>query len=165
MARSKDFPPLIVAVVLGALTFGFLHLHFVTSWQELYVNAPWPGFEQAARRGIIQPWFTNSPRSLRVTEVVLFGLAFLVGLIRGAQPWVTSLALWLGVMIPLVPVLVARSLLANSRILTITVFGHGDIPTLALVYEAVRTGVPIVVGMLCAMILLVLWRALFGGST
>ncbi len=43
-------------------------------------------------------------------------------------------------------------------------FGHGDIPTLALLYEAVRTGVPIVAGMLCAVILLFLWRALFGGS-
>lgn len=159
---NKDFPPLILAGVLGALTFAFLHLHFVTAWQELYVRSAWPGFEQAARRGLIQPWFTNSPRSLRVTEVVLFGLAAAVGLTRRSRPWATATALWVGVMIPLVPVLIARSFLSGSKILTITVFSRGDIPTLAVLYEAVRTGAPIFAGMLAATILVWLGRALKG---
>ncbi|HKK27998.1 MAG TPA: hypothetical protein VKB18_07935 [Gemmatimonadota bacterium] len=161
MAR-KEFPSFILAGILGALTFAFLHLHFVTAWQELYVQSAWPGFEQAARRGLIQPWFTNSPRSLRVTEIVLFGLSFVVGLVRGNRPWGMATAVWVGVMTPLIPVLIARSFLSGSKILTITVFSHGDIPTLALLYEAVRTGVPIFAGMAAATILLWLWNAATG---
>ena len=159
---KRDFPPFILAAVLGALTFAFLHLHFVTAWQELYVRSAWPGFDEAARRGLIQPWFTNSPRSLRVTEIVLFGLAFAVGLTRKSRPWFTATAVWVGVMVPLVPVLIARSFLSGSKILTITVFSQGDIPALALLYEAVRTGVPIFAGMAAAMIVLWVWHALTG---
>jgi hypothetical protein len=161
---QKDFPPWILAAVLGALTFAFLHLHFVSSWQELYVSAPRPGFGEAARRGLIDPLFADSSRSLRLTEAVLFALALVTGLTRGRRPWSTAVAVWIGVMLPLVPVLVARSVLSGQKVLTVSAFGQGEIPAIALVYEAVRTGAPIFAGMTCAVVLLWLWHLIFGGS-
>jgi hypothetical protein len=161
---QKDFPPWILAAVLGALTFAFLHLHFVSSWQELYVSAPRLGFGDVAHRGLIDPVVANSSRSLRLTEAVLFALALVTGLTRGRRPWSTAVAIWVGVMLPLVPVLVARSVLSGERVLSVSAFGQGKIPAVALVYEAVRTGVPILAGMTCAVVILWLWHLLFGGS-
>ncbi len=161
---NKDWSTLIVALLLGALTFAFLNGYFVASWQVLYVGSSWPSLSELVRRGVVEPWLVDSPLGLRVTEGVLFGLSLLVGLIRGREPWSSAFAVWLGVMLPLVPVLVARSLLSNSRLLTMSVFGHGDIPSLAILYEAVRTGLPIFAGILIAMVLVWLGRVLFSSK-
>lgn len=160
--RSYGFPPWVVLVVLGALTFLLLHLHFTTAWENLYAPQPWSGLETAAREGLLQPWFGSTPGSLRVTQVVLGGLALVVGLLRTDDPWRAGLALWLGVLIPLIPVLFGRTVLTETGLLVVTPMSDEPLTWLALPLEALRVGVPVFGGIFASRLLLWLRRAAFG---
>lgn len=157
-----EFPPWVVLVVMGALVFMLLDLHFTTAWESLYAPEPWAGMEQAARTGVLEPWFGSTPRSLRVTQTVLGGLAFVVGLVRTDDPWNAGMALWIGVLIPLIPVLVGRTILNETGLLVVTPMSEEPLTWLALPLEAVRVGAPILAGVLASRLLLGFRRLIFG---
>lgn len=159
---SGRFAPWYLVVVLGAVAFIMLHIHFITAWEALYVTAPWPGLEAAAREGLVDPWFGSTPRSLRVSQVVLFGLAGVLGVMRSKEGMKTALALWLGVLLPLIPVLVARAVTSEAGLVTISPMTDVPISWLALPLEALRTGVPIFVGVLAGLIVKGVFDVLFG---
>lgn len=160
--KSHGFPPWVVLVVLGALTFLLLHLHFTTAWEGLYAPQPWSGLEAAAREGLLEPWFGSTPGSLRVTQTVLGGLALVVGLLRSDDPWRAGLALWVGVLVPLIPVLFGRTVLTETGLLVVTPMSDEPLTWLALPLESVRVGVPIAVGIAAARVLFWLRRVVVG---
>jgi hypothetical protein len=85
--------------ILGAGTFVLLHVFMVATWRTLFAVAPWPGYEGAARAGIVSPWFINSPRSLWLARATIFSVAFLLAALRRSPPWRVALVFWLGVAI------------------------------------------------------------------
>lgn len=157
----RGLAPWVLVVVLGAATFIILHIHFVTAWEQLYAPAPWPGFEAAARRGLIDPWFGSSPRSLRVTQTVLLVLATVVGVMRSGEGFKSGLALWVGVMIPLIPVLFIRLATADTTLVTLSPMTGGEITWLSLPLEAVRTAAPIFLGIFAGMLVRWLFDLVF----
>lgn len=159
---GRQLAPWYLVVVLGAVTFLMLHIHFVTVWEELYAVSPWPGFEAAAREGLVEPWFGSSPRSLRVTQTVLFGLAAVLGVMRSREGLRTALALWLGVLLPLIPVLLVRAVTSETGLATISSMSELPITWLALPLEALRTGAPVFAGVLAGLIVKGLWDLVFG---
>lgn len=160
--KSYGFPPWVVLVALGALAFLLLDLHFTTAWETLYAPEPWSGWEQAARTGLLGPWFGSTPRSLRVTQTVLGTLALVVGLMRTDDPWNASLALWIGVLIPLIPVLVGRTILTDSGLLVVSPMSDEPLTWLAIPLEAFRVGAPLVIGVVASRLLLWFRRVVFG---
>lgn len=159
---GRRLAPWYLVVVLGAVTFIMLHIHFVTGWEQLYVASPWPGFEAAAREGLIEPWFGSTPRSLRVTQTVLFGLAVVLGVMRSQEGVKTALALWLGVLLPLIPVLFVRAVTSDAGLVTVSSMSDLPITWLALPLEALRTGAPVFGGVLAGLMLKGLWDLVFG---
>lgn len=149
----RKLAPWFLVVVLGAVTFIILHIHFITVWEELYVVSPWPGLEAAAREGLVDPWFGSTPRSLRVTQVVLFALAGVLGVMRHDEGLRTALALWLGVMLPLIPVLVARTITSEAGLVTISPMSSDPMTWLALPLEALRTAAPVFGGVLVGLVI------------
>lgn len=158
--RSYEFPPWVV--VLGAITFLLLHLHFATAWESLYAPQPWAGMEDAARTGLLEPWFGSTPVSLRVTQAVLAGLALVVGLLRTDDSWKAGLALWVGVLIPLIPVLFGRTVLTETNLLVVTPMSDAPLTWLALPLETLRVGVPLLAGIVASRVLLWLRRVILG---
>jgi hypothetical protein len=86
----------LVTFMAGTLTFLVLHLTFVLAWRRLFLPAPWSGYEESARRGLIEPWFINTPRSLWLTRVAFFALAFVIAFARRRGRWPAALLLWAG---------------------------------------------------------------------
>ena len=86
----------IVSLLTGLLTFLVLHLLFVSAWDRHFAAAPWPGYEESARRGLIEPWFINSPRSLWLTRAAFFMVALVAALGRRAKRWPHAALLWAG---------------------------------------------------------------------
>lgn len=160
--KSYGFPPWVVLVVLGALTFLLLHLHFTTAWEGLYAPEPWSGLETAAREGLLEPWFGSTPGSLRVTQTVLGTLAVVVGLLRSDEPWRAGLALWVGVLIPLIPVLFGRTVLTDTGLLVVSPMSDEPLTWLALPLETVRAGVPLFAGIAVSRIIFWLRRVILG---
>lgn len=160
--KSHGFPPWVVLVVLGAISFLLLHLHFTTAWEGLYAPQPWSGWESAAREGLLEPWFGSTPGSLRVTQAVLGGLALVVGLLRTDDPWRAGLALWIGVLIPLIPVLFGRTVLTDTGLLVVSPMSDEPLTWMAIPLEAVRAGVPLFAGIAASRILVWLRRMVFG---
>lgn len=158
---GRSLAPWVLIVVLGAVTFIILHIHFVTVWEDLYAVAPWPGFESAARRGLIGPWFGSTPRSLRVTQAVLFVLAAVLGVMRSGEGIKTGAALWAGVLIPLIPVLFIRVATSDTGLVTLSPMTGGDITWMSLPLEAVRTAAPIFLGILAGGIVRWFFEVLF----
>lgn len=79
----------------GLLVFLLLHLLFVLRW-SWFSAVPWSGYEAATARGIVEPWFVHTPRSLWLVRAVLFGVALLFSLRRTNGWLLNALALWLG---------------------------------------------------------------------
>lgn len=158
-----EFPPWVVIAVVGAVTFLVLDLHFVTTWEELYAAAAWPGLQETARGSLVEPWFGGTPMSLRITQGTLFVLATVVALMRPDDSASAGLALWVGVLIPLIPVLLGRAVLSGTALTTFAPMSDAPLTWLALPVEAVRVGVPILVGVIAGGILRFLGRVLFGG--
>lgn len=157
-----EFPPYVVIAVVGAVAFLMLDLHFVTTWEELYATAAWPGLREAARGSLMEPWFGSTPMSLRMTQGALFVLALVVSLIRSKDMGTAGLALWVGVLIPLVPVLLGRTILSGTALTTFAPMSERPLVWLAVPVEAVRVGVPILLGVAAGAILSYIGRALFG---
>lgn len=160
----RDFPGWIVVVLIGSFAFLFAHIHFVQTWDALYAVEPWPGFEAAARRGLIDPWFGNSPRSLWITQEVLFALAAVIALLRRERMWTAGLVFWLGVMLPLVPFLLFRSLESDAGYLTTSRLLESGLWSTAILLEAARTVLPILLAVLVARILAVFGAVVRGAS-
>lgn len=160
--KSHGFPPTVVLVVLGAITFLLLHLHFVTVWDQLYAVQPWAGLEKAARTGLLEPWFGSTPRSLRVSQAVLGVVALVVGLLRTDDPWRAGLSLWIGVLIVLLPVLTGRTFLSETGLLVVAPMSGEPLTWLAIPLEMVRVGLPVFVGIAASRMLYLLRRAIFG---
>lgn len=157
-----DFPPYVVVAVIGAVTFLMLDLHFVTSWEQLYAAAAWPGLQATARGSLVEPWFGSTPMSLRLTQGGLVVLAMIVSLMRSEDAGMAGLALWVGVLIPLVPVLLGRTILSGTALTTFAPMSDEPLIWLAIPVEAVRVGVPILVGVVAGRVLSWTGRALFG---
>lgn len=158
----KEFPPWVLVVILGAVTFVMLHIHFVTAWEELYAAAPWEGFEAAAREGLLDPWFGSTPRSLRVSQGVLLVLAAVVGIMRADDAMKAGVALWVGVLIPLIPVLFVRAVTTDSGLVTLSPMTDLPITWFSIPLEALRTAAPVFVGILAGLILRRTVGILFG---
>jgi hypothetical protein len=86
----------VVSALTGLLTFLSLHLLFVGTWGRVFAAAPWPGYEESARLGLIEPWFVNSPRSLWLTRAVYFLVAAGFAAGRRAHRWPNAALLWAG---------------------------------------------------------------------
>lgn len=86
----------IVSALTGLLTFLLLHLLFAGTWDRLFAVAPWSGYEESVRVGLIEPWFVNSPRSLWLTRALFFAVAFGLAAARRAGRWPNAAALWAG---------------------------------------------------------------------
>lgn len=86
---------LLVSGLSGLLAFLLLHLLFVLHWQW-FAAAPWPGYEAATARGIVEPWFVHTPRSLWLTRGVLFLIAATFALARPSSRMATAISIWLG---------------------------------------------------------------------
>ncbi|HUF67310.1 MAG TPA: hypothetical protein VMM79_01570 [Longimicrobiales bacterium] len=117
-----------LAAVIG------LHALFVVTWDVLFAKPPWPGYEESARLGMIEPWFVNSPRSLWLTRIVLFTLAFGVVLSVRRRRAARVLALWIGV---------AAGVALTWATTTSSAFDGG---TAGFFFYPLRAGLPIVVG-------------------
>lgn len=79
----------------GLLVFLLLHLLFVVNW-PWFMAVPWPGYELATARGLVEPWFVHTPRSLWVTRAAFFILAMVTVLLRTGARSANALAIWLG---------------------------------------------------------------------
>ncbi len=79
----------------GLLAFLLLHLVLVWRW-SWFAAAPWPGYEQATARGLVEPWFVHTPRSLWLTRATLFLLSAGIALEWQGSRIEAMLALWLG---------------------------------------------------------------------
>ena len=132
-------------VLAGAVVFLILHIHFVVAWDSLYAPYPWTGYYP----GGSPAFFSSSPRSLAIANVVLFAMALALTVIPpGQRPGIGS-ALWAGVMIAVVLIWVATARLRQDS----------NMWPIDFVFLAVRTGVPIVVGRTIG---LVYWRIRIG---
>ena len=129
-------------VLAGAVVFLILHIHFVVAWDSLYAHHPWTGYAP----GRSPAFFSSSPRSLAIANVVLFAMALALTVIPpGQRPGIGS-ALWAGVMIAAVLVWLATAPLGNMW-------------PIGFVFLAAWTGVPIGVGRTIG---LVYWRIRIG---
>lgn len=86
---------LLVSGLGGLLAFLLLHFLFVLNW-SWFAAAPWPGYEAAMARGIVEPWFVHTPRSLWLTRAAIFLLAMTAALLRMHSTIATAFAIWLG---------------------------------------------------------------------
>lgn len=157
-----EFPPWVVIAVVGAVTFLVLDLHFLTTWEELYATAAWPGLQETARGSLVEPWFGSTPMSLRITLGTLFVLATVVSLMRPNDAGTAGLALWFGVLIPLIPVLLGRTILSGTALTTFAPMSDRPLIWLAIPVESVRVGIPILAGIVAGGILRFFGRVLFG---
>ena len=132
-------------VLAGAVVFLILHTHFVLAWESLYAHYPLKGYAP----GGSPAFFTSSPRSSAIANVVLFAMALALTVIPpGQRPGIGS-ALWAGVMIAVVLIWVATARLRQDS----------NMWPIDFVFLAVQTGVPIGVGRTIG---LVYWRIRIG---
>jgi hypothetical protein len=86
---------LFVSGLCGLLVFLLLHLLFVVNW-PWFMAVPWPGYEVATARGIVEPWFVHTPRSLWLTRTAFFIVAMVTVLLRDGAQSANAFAIWLG---------------------------------------------------------------------
>ena len=128
-------------LLAAAVIFLFLHLYFVLSWDSLYAPHPWRGYAP----GVAPPFFTSSPRSELVAGAVLFAMTLGMTLLPAGRAALTGVAIWAGVMAAVVVLWVATPPLRNDS----------DMWPIDLVFLAVNTGVPILLGWIAG---LAVWR-------
>jgi hypothetical protein len=132
-------------VLAGAVVFLILHMHFVMAWGSLYAPHPWTGYAP----GVSPAFFSSSPRSVTITNVVLFATALGLTIIPpGQRPW-TGAALWAGVMSAVVLVWLATARLRQDS----------NMWPIDFVFLSVLTGLPMLVGRTIG---LVYWRVRIG---
>lgn len=92
--RQLPRDPLVA--VLALAVFLALHVVFRLAWTGFFSALPWPGYEESTRLGLVEPWFVNSPRSLWLTRVTFFCLAFTVVFVSRRARWRAVAAVWIG---------------------------------------------------------------------
>ena len=132
-------------VLAGAVVFLILHIHFVIAWESLYAQHPWTGYNPGASPA----FFSSSPRSVALANVVLFATALALTMIPPGQRPRIGVALWAGVMGAVVLVWLATARLRQDS----------NMWPIDFVFLAVQTGVPIGVGRTIG---LVYWRIRIG---
>lgn len=128
-------------VGLGLSAVVGLHALFILGWDGFFSRSSWPGYEYSMQAGMVEPWFVNTPRSLWLTRVVLFALAFVVIVpIRHGRLARTS-ALWLGAA-------------AATAILWFTTMSRTfEGGAAGFIFYPIRIGLPILAGSLAAGVL------------
>lgn len=92
--ESRTHPAAFAALGLSAIIG--LHALFILGWNGFFARVPWPGYEYSMRSGMVEPWFVNTPRSLWLTRIAFFAIAFGAILpIRNGRV-ARTLALWIG---------------------------------------------------------------------
>jgi hypothetical protein len=114
----------------------------VATWSGSYAPYRWPGYSKSHHP---KPFFSNSPRSLTVTRVVLAVAAFVGTLAVTKGRWLLAIVFWAGIMVAFV---VIMQMSAEMR--------EGNLAALAPFVFAVLTVPPVVVG--CAAASLLQWR-------
>ena len=88
--------PAIVAFAAGVAIAVVLHFYFVLAWSGTYSSSPWPGYAPAMSEGLIDPYYSASPRALAVTRVCLLVGGFCLGLFVRRDRWLIGAASWAG---------------------------------------------------------------------
>jgi len=132
-------------VLIGAVVFLILHMHFVLAWESLYAHYPLKGYAP----GVIPAFFTSSPRSIAIANVVLFAMALGLTIIPPGQRKGIGAALWAGVMIAVVLAWVGTARMRENS----------NMWPISFVVLVVMTGVPMLVGRTIG---LAYWRVRIG---
>jgi hypothetical protein len=119
-------------VLAGAVVFLILHIHFVLAWDSLYALHPWTGYAP----GRSPAFFSSSPRSVAIANVVLFATALALTMIPPGQRPRIGVALWAGVMGAVVLVWLATARLRQDS----------NMWPIDFVFLSVLTGLPMLVG-------------------
>jgi hypothetical protein len=111
---NRAYTRLMLLALVGTVALLVLQWHFSRTWVGYYSRFPWPGYEQAMRKGHVPAFLTTSPRSLLVGSCALFALP--LSMFWGIRrPLLSSLlALWVGIMASLVGIWVATPQLRQS---------------------------------------------------
>jgi len=128
-------------VLLGVVVMGFLHLQFMLFWRSHYSHFPWPGSQAAMAQGLIPPFFTNSTLSLKHTMATLFAAPLLALWFARERPWVSTLAIWAGVMLFNSFVWVGTERLRHDS----------DLWPIDFVFLTFVTGIPLMLGSILAL--------------
>jgi hypothetical protein len=136
---ARPTHPAAFAIAGFAVMIG-LHALFVIGWDRFFAVAPWPGYEESTRLGMVEPWFVNTPRSLWITRAVLFGVAFGVVLPVWSRRLHRVLALWIG----------AAAAVAITWVTTTARTFEGGVA--GFVYYPLRVGLPLLVGAVVALV-------------
>ena len=132
-------------VLAGAVVFLILHIHFVLGWESLYAPYPWAGYNPGASPA----FFSSSPRSVAIANVVLFATALALTIIPPGQRPGIGAALWGGVIIAVVLVWVGTARLRQDS----------NMWPIDFVFLSVLGGLPMLVGRTVG---LVYWRIRIG---
>lgn len=146
----KELPPWPVLAVVGTILGVALHDHYLVSWQELYLVADWSGPGELFRAGVVVPWRAVTDASLReahnslwLGQVVPACVALAMAALPSVDRLRKGLVLWIGMLLPIVPLLLVRVMLPDSGLLN---FGSGTAEPLvgqAVYLEPVRVAIPI----------------------
>lgn len=124
-------------LVGGAVAFLLLHLQFALCWDSYYARFPIYGYQAAMAAHRVPPFFASSERSLLIARVVLAVLPLLALPFASVTPWKAVRAIWGGVMVAVVLIWAATPALRQDS----------NMWPIDLVFLAVMTGVPLVLGM------------------
>jgi hypothetical protein len=124
-------------ILVGAAAFLLLHLQFALWWESYYSHFPVDGYQAAMAAHRVPPFFASSERSLLVARLVLAVLPLLALPFAGVTPWKAVWAMWGGVMVAVVFIWVATPALRQDS----------NMWPIDLVFLAVMTGIPLVLGM------------------
>lgn len=167
----KHFPPAVVLLVVGAITFAALYEHFVHAWQDLYLAAEFAGVQAAAVEGVLEPWrglrdpaVRTLRESLWLTQAVPAVVALALGMLRSVRGRWRGVALWGGLLVPLVPLLVVRVLLPGSPLTSFGPVTNEPLAWAALYLEPFRVAAPVFLGIYAGAAVRALGRMLAGAG-
>lgn len=146
----KELPPWPVLAVVGTILGVALHDHYLVAWEELYLAQDWQGLGQMLEAGVLVPWrgvtdgaVREAHNSLWMGQVVPACVALAMAVLPSVDRLRKGLVLWLGMLLPIVPLLLVRVMLPDSGLLD-----FGSVSTVPMVGQAVylepiRIAVPI----------------------
>jgi hypothetical protein len=124
-------------VLVGAVAFLLLHLQFVLWWDSYYSRFPFYGYRSAMAAHQVPPFFTSSERSLLVARFALAVLPLIALPFASITPWKAVRAMWGGVMLAVILIWISTPALRQDS----------NLWPIDLVFLAVTTGIPLVLGM------------------
>jgi hypothetical protein len=124
-------------VLVGVIAFLLLHLQFALRWDSYYSRFPLNGYQAAMDAYRVPPFFASSERSLLIARVALAILPLLALPFASVTPWKAVRAMWGGVMAAVVLIWLATPALRQDS----------NMWPIDLVFLAVMTGIPLVLGM------------------